>query len=173
VAAHIEAVERKAASVATFAGLIISLTAAFGTRHFSHDWLLDLHLGALSAMVVAVLLALAALLPISHRSTLKTEYLEAFNRPSRLAREPHDLQGEVMAGLASGLGHERGILRWKGYAVFLAFTFLVGGLVGLSVEASTLTVRKADGGRTGTATTEHRSRASTRAGAASIRAGSA
>lgn len=156
IGAQVDALERKAASVATFAGLIVSVTAAFGTRKLeSDDWLLDLHLAALSALVAAIFFALLALRPRRHLRLPATAYLQGLNSREQMRRPAFEIRGETMSALVEGIEHERGIRRRKAAHVFVAFVLLTAGLGALAVEAATLTVRKSDDRRTRTATAEY------------------
>jgi hypothetical protein len=153
IGAQVDALERKAASVATFAGLIVSVTAAFGTRKLeSDDWLLDLHLAALSALVAAIFFALLALRPRRHLRLPATAYLQGLNSREQMRRQAFEIRGETMGSLVQGIEHERRVRREKALYVFLAFIFLTAGLGALAAEAATLTVRKSDDRRARTTT---------------------
>ena len=134
--------DRKAISVTTFAGLVLSLTAALGGRNvaaFDRWWMVVPYLGGLAALVSAAALGARVLLP-KETETLAMAYLDRFPNWSEILKPPETVQGETMAGLIEAVAKERSINRLKAHDVRRAFLFLLGGLALVLIEGVTLVV---------------------------------
>jgi len=138
-ASRTDGLDRKAATLATFASLLVSLAATLGVRLAAGEvWAFALFCSGLLALVLAVGLAVRALLPREH-VTLSTAYLEQFPTWAEIRKSRAQVQGETMRALVSAVAHERELNDRKAEQVRSAFVFLVVGLVLLAAEAVTLT----------------------------------
>jgi hypothetical protein len=86
-AARTDALDRKASTVATFASLVVTLTATLGLRfveRFETWWALTLFVAGILALVLSVGMAVAALFPREYLS-LGIAYLKGFRPGLRSA----------------------------------------------------------------------------------------
>jgi hypothetical protein len=145
--ARTDGLDRKASTVATFASLVVTLTATLGLRfveRIDEWWALVLFLGGLSALVLAVALSVADLFPREYLS-LGMAYLERFPTWSEIRKSPEQVRGETMRGLIVAIAREREANEQKGRFLRCGFCLLVAGLVLIAVEAGTLAVRTVTG----------------------------
>jgi hypothetical protein len=143
-AARTDALDRKAATLATFASLLVSLTATLGIRFLEivgAVWSVAVFLAALAALVASVGLAVRALFPREYL-TLGMEYLRRFPTWSEILKPPEQVRGETMRGLVEAIGRERQANAVKARSVRWAFVCLALGLALIAVEAATLAVRE-------------------------------
>lgn len=141
--ARTESLDRKAATLATFASLLTSLTVTLGTRFLAElegfgalivFWL------ALLALVISVGLAVFALFPREYL-TLGIAYLRRFPTWSEIRKTPEAVRGETMRGLIQAIARERDANDRKAQLVKSAFVFLLIGLLLIAGEAATLASR--------------------------------
>jgi hypothetical protein len=140
--ARTEGLDRKAASLATFASLVLSLTATLGTRLSSDPsgWMIGLYVAGLVTLTLAVAAAVVALVPKEHLG-LGMAYLERFPKWSEILKDPVQVRGETMAGLVEAIAIERALNRTKANLVRWAFLLLLVGLAFVVAEASILGIR--------------------------------
>lgn len=135
--------DNKAASLASFAAIVLSLTASFGPleRVEARDWLFFLFVGSVAALSLAVGFAVKVLLPKEHL-LLGIAYLSRFSKWSELLKPPEQVRGETTAGLVSAVAHERRINHRKRSDVRLGYVLLLLGLVLVAAQASTIAARR-------------------------------
>jgi len=135
-----EGLERKASSVATFASVIVSLTAALGVKLASAG---SGELGpivfafALVLLLSSVATALWVLLPRPYVS-FGNEYVQSLGARSRVCASPDQTQGEAINGLSRTLLSARAINDKNAVRVFVALIFLISGLCLLAGEAAAI-----------------------------------
>jgi hypothetical protein len=137
-----EGVNQKASSLATFASLILSVTATLGTRLIDRGdewWVLALYLSSLASLIGAVALAILVLLPRAHLA-LGTAYLERFPEYSEVSKPPEQARGETMKGLVVSIRTLRELNDRNAIRVFVAFLLLLAGLGLVSVEAASVAI---------------------------------
>jgi hypothetical protein len=136
-ASRTEALDRKSATLATFASL---LTALLGLR-FVEDkptwWTLTLFTGNLVLLGAAVGLAVVVLLPREYLA-LGIEYLRRFPTRSEILKPPEQVRGETMRGLVEAIARERDANDGKARLVRWAYLALAAALVLTIAEAVTL-----------------------------------
>lgn len=138
--ARTDGLDRKAATLATFASLLASLTATLGGRFTSSVeelWAFGLFCSGLLALVLSVGLAVKALLPGEHLS-LGAAYLKQFAMWSEIRKPPEQVRGETMRSLIEVIARERELNDGKAEQIRVAFLLLFAGLVLLAAEAATL-----------------------------------
>jgi hypothetical protein len=141
-ATRTESLDRKAATLATFASLLVSLTATLGIRFLELVdglWSVLVFLAALAALVASVGLAVRALFPREYL-TLGMEYLRRFPTWSEILKPPEQVRGETMRGLVAAIGRERRANAVKAQSVRWAFVCLAVGLALIAIEAATLAI---------------------------------
>ncbi len=139
--ARTDALDRKAASLATFASLVLSLTAALGGRLGSgHEaaWVFALFALGLFLLVLAIGCSVWVLLP-KEQLMLGVAYLERFTKWSEILKPRVQVQGETMAGLIEAIALERHVNRVKARAVRWAFITLLFGLAITAADAAIVT----------------------------------
>ncbi len=139
-ASRTDALDRKAATLATFASLLTALTATLGLR-FVEDtlawWALTLFTGALVLLGTAVVLAVIVLLPREYL-TLGIDYLRRFPTWSEIVKAPEQVRGETMRTLIRAIAREREGNDAKARLVGWAYIALAAALVLTIAEAVTL-----------------------------------
>jgi hypothetical protein len=139
--ARTDALDRKAASLATFASLVLSLSGALGGRLVAgHQatWVFALFALGLFLLVCAVAASVWVLLP-KEQLMLGIAYLERFTKWSEILKPPVQVNGETMAGLIEAVALERRVNRRKATAVRWAFLFLLAGLAATAADAAIVT----------------------------------
>ncbi len=139
-----DTLDRKAATLATFASLVLSLVATLGRgflQQFPHAWALGIYLLGLGFLVAAIGLSILVLLP-KEQLTLGMDYLERFPRWSEILKPPEQVRGETMRGLLGALARERALNRTKAQQIRWAFLTLLAGLAVVAVEAAILGVNE-------------------------------
>jgi hypothetical protein len=139
-AARTDAIDRKAATLVTFASLLTAIVAGFGVRYVESSdagWALALLALTLVGLLAAVGLALAALFPRAY-STLGLDYVRRFPRWGEVAKRPEDVRGETMLALIAALTNERSINDDKIRLVKAAYLSLATALVLIAGESVTL-----------------------------------
>jgi hypothetical protein len=145
--ARTDDLDRKLTSLATFAGLLISLIAVLGGPALRSDsvpaWLaaltLPLLLGGITALLLGVVLAVRSLMPDEY-VTLGMEYVRRFPKWSEIRKPPEVVRGETMRTLIEAIARERAANEEKTRRVRLAYALLLAGLALVSLGGSTLTV---------------------------------
>lgn len=143
-ATRTDGLDRKAATLATFASLLASLTAALGTRFVEQVdewWGFVLFVSGLAALVGSVAFAVWALFPREYL-TLGMAYLQRFPTWSEILKPPEQVRGDAMRGLIEAIARERDANEVKARAVKRGFGLLGIGLLLIAVEASTLAARE-------------------------------
>jgi hypothetical protein len=139
-AARTDALDRKAATVATFASVLGTLTATLGIRfveRLESWWALTFFVLGLALFVASVGLAIRALLPREY-VTLGMEYIRKLPTWSRILQEPSQVRGEAMRGLVEAIAIERRLNEKKVRSIRWSLFLLFAGLVLVSAEAATL-----------------------------------
>jgi hypothetical protein len=141
--ARTDLLDRKAATLATFASLLASLTATVGVRFVNEAdamWALVPFCSGLALLVGSVAFAVFALLPVEFVS-LGTAYLERFPTWSEIVKPVEQVQGDVMLTLVEAVTRERKRNRGKARSVRFGFVALLFGLVLIAGEAAILATR--------------------------------
>lgn len=142
--ARTDGLDRKAATLATFASLLTSLTATLGFRFVgavSQWWAFVLFAAALTVLAASVGMAVRALLPKEYVS-LGMEYLERLPTWSEILKRPEEVRGETIQGVIVSVAQERRTNDGKVADVRRAFQLLLVGLVLITAEAITLAARE-------------------------------
>jgi hypothetical protein len=133
-----EGINQKASSLATFASLVLSLTATLGAEfleRLDEAWALSLYLVSLVALAGTIAVAIFVLLPRG-RVTLGMAYIESFPTWSEITKPPEQVRGETMRGLVAALAHDRALNERDARRVFAAFLMLFVGLTLVAAEAA-------------------------------------
>jgi hypothetical protein len=141
-AARTHALDRKAATVATFASVLATLTATLGIRFVERiDTVgaLLLFLLGLVPFVVSVGLAISALMPREYLM-LGMEYIRRLPTWSKILERPEQVRGEAMRGLVEAIAVERHTNGTKVRSIRWSLRLLFTGLVLVALEAATLGV---------------------------------
>lgn len=139
-AARTDALDRKAATVATFASVLATLTATLGIRFVERidtALALVLFLLGLVLFVASVGLAIRALMPREYL-TLGMEYVRRLPTWSKILERPEQIRGEAMRGLVEAIAVERSLNTKKVRAIRWSLRLLFAGLVLVVLEAATL-----------------------------------
>jgi len=139
--ARTDALDRKAASLATFASLVLSLSAALGGRlvqGHAADWVFALFALGLLLLVMAIAASVWVLLP-KEQLMLGIAYLERFPMWAEILKPRVQVQGETMKGLIEAIALERRVNRRKAEAVRFAFILLLAGLAITAADAAIVT----------------------------------
>jgi hypothetical protein len=136
-----EGINGKASSLATFASLVLSLTATLGGEFLILDdrWQLTLYLLGLVSLVASVAVAVLVLLP-RQRQMFSISYLDRLPTRPEVAKAPEEVQGEAMRGLIAALKTDRDLNRRNAQRVFRGFLLLFFGLSTVAVEAAVVAV---------------------------------
>jgi hypothetical protein len=137
-----ETLDRKAATVATFAAVIATLTATLGVRLVEGEpqwWSLAPFVTGLAALVGAVGFALLALRPKEHVG-LAMEYVRSFPTWSEVLKRPEQVRGETMRGLIETIGRGRWTNERKSVSIRRSFSLLFLGLVLVAGQGATLAI---------------------------------
>jgi len=143
-AARTEALDRKAATVASFASVVAALTATLGARLVDQApawWTLALFLGGLGALVGAVAFAVQALRPKEYLS-LGVAYLKRFPTWGEILKPPDQVRGETMRTLVEAIVRERATNKLKVAAIRRSFALLLAGLALVAAEGATLAIEE-------------------------------
>lgn len=137
-----DVLDRKAATLATFASLLVTLAAALGDRFLraGGTWAAAAFSAGLLALVLSVGLGVRVLLPREYL-TLGSAYIERFPTWAEIRKTPEQVRGETMQGLVAGIAHEREANDGKAEQLRIAFLLLFVGLVVLAAETATLGLR--------------------------------
>lgn len=138
--AQTESLDGKASTLATFASVVLSLTASLGAGFlaaFDEAWAFSLYVLGLLALIGSVFLAVRVLLPKEH-VTLGVEYIRRFPMWSEILKPPEQVRGETMKSLIEALARERRANRDKSRSVRRAFQLLLVGLAFVVLQASIL-----------------------------------
>lgn len=132
--ARTESLDRKASTLATFASLVLSLTAALGREAAADPRSFVPYVAGLLALVASVALAVFALLP-KEQLTLAGAYLERLPKWSELLKDVSEVRGEVLGGLVDAVVREQRKSRLVQYA-FVCLLGALAFLVGASILAA-------------------------------------
>ena len=139
-AGRTNAVDQKAAALATFTSLVASLTATLGLRFVETSrgglTVLAFSVGLL-ALMLSVALALAALVPRQHLA-LGMSYVRQFPTWSQIRKTPTEVRGETIRVLVQGLARQRESNSRRERRVRQAYACLLVGVVLVSAQAATL-----------------------------------
>ncbi len=142
--ARTDALDRRAATLATFASLLTTLTATLGTQfveRIGDTWATAVYCAGLGALALSVALAVKALLPREF-VTLGTRSLRRLQAWSQLVRTPSEIRGEVLASVIASVAREREANAGRARTVRRALLLLVAGLALIVAEAATLAVEQ-------------------------------
>jgi hypothetical protein len=137
-----DGLDRKATSIATFASVVVSLSATLGTRFLTEldeAWALGVYVVGVGLLVGAVVAAARVLLPREHL-ILGIGYLQRFPMWSEVLKPAEQVRGETMKGLVEAIAREREINRRKALHVRHALVLLLAGLAVIVLEALILGV---------------------------------
>lgn len=133
--ARTEALDRKAATVATFASVVAVLTATLGVRLVEEEpewWTLAPFISGLTALVGTVGFSLQALRPKEYVS-LGIDYVRRFPTWAEILKPPEQVRGETMRMLVETIARGRATNERKVESIHRSFSLL---LVGLALVAS-------------------------------------
>jgi hypothetical protein len=139
-----ETLDRKTATLATFASLVLSIVATLGRGfldRFPSTWAVLLYVVGLALLVASIGLSMLVLIP-KEQLTLGMEYLRRFPDWSEIRKPPERTRGEVMAALLRALARERSLNRTKIRLVRLAFVCLFVGLGLMTLQAAILALER-------------------------------
>lgn len=142
-ASRTDSLDRKAATLATFASLLTKLTATLGTRFVERietAWALGVFCAGLLALVLSVTFAVKALMP-SEYVMLGVRYLERLPTWSETSKPTEQVRGETLRAVIRSVARERGTNDRKTRTVRRALLLLVVGLVVIALEAATLAAK--------------------------------
>ena len=142
-----DGLDRKAATVATFASVLATLTATLGVRfveRFETSWALALFLLSLMGFLGSVIWAVRALIPREYLA-LGIAYLERLPTWSEIRKSPAEVRGATMRGVVEAVARERDANKVKARLIRRSFVFLLLGLAFVAVEAATLATKEAFG----------------------------
>lgn len=137
-----DALDRKAATVATFASVVAALTAALGVQfveRLPNWWALALFVAGLAVFVAAVTTAVLVLYPREHL-TLGMAYLRRFPTWGEILKPPEQVRGETMRTLVESIARERSTNEKKARWIRRSFVLLLIGLGFVALEGVTLGV---------------------------------
>lgn len=131
-----EALDRKAATVATFASLIAALTATVGigsVRSVGTWWAFGLFVMGLAALTSSLVCAVRLLWPREY-AALGTEYVRRFPTWGEILKSPEQVRGETMTTLVEVLALERAANDEKSGWLRMSFGLLAVGLAFIGLE---------------------------------------
>jgi len=146
-AARTDALDRKAATVATFASLIAALTATVGLGFVDavkEWWALGLFVGGLVMLVGALGCAVRMLWPREY-ATLGTSYVRRFPTWGEILKPPGQVQGELMRTLVEVVNREREVNDRKVVWLRWGLALLVIGLVVIGIEGAIVGIQEVRG----------------------------
>jgi hypothetical protein len=131
-----EGINSKATSLATFASVVLSLTATLGGEFLRLEdrWQLALFSASLLTLLSSLAVAVWVLVP-QKRNVLGESYLTQFPKWSEIVKTPEEVQGEAMTGLINGLVGDRALNHRNAQRVFAGFILLAIGLFAVALEA--------------------------------------
>jgi hypothetical protein len=145
--ARTEALDRNAATVATFASVVAALTATLGVRLVEQEpewWTFAPFVAGLGALVGAVGFALQALRPREHVG-LAMEYMRRLPSWSEILKPPEQMRGELMKMLIETIARGRSTNEQRANSIRRSFSLLLVGLVLVAGEGATLGMKEAIG----------------------------
>jgi hypothetical protein len=141
-AARHDRIEGKATALASFASLVLSLTATLGTQlleTLAEVWAFVLYVLGLGSLAASVGVAIVVLLPRA-RVGFAAAHLRRFPQWSEITKPPEQVRGETLQGLVAMLDSERALNHRNARLVFAAFVLLFAGLVLVTIEAVAVAV---------------------------------
>ena len=143
-AARTDALDRKAATIATFASLLSALTATVGlgfVNTLESWWAFALFASGIAALTGSLFCAVRMLWPREY-VTVGIEYIRRFPKWSETLKAPSQIRGETMATLVEVIAVERGANDRKTFWLRLSLGLLVSGLVLIGLEGVTLGIER-------------------------------
>ena len=143
--ARTDALDRKAATLATFASLLATLLATLGggvVAATERRWQALIFLPALVVLLVAVTLAVRALVPKEYL-TIGMPALESFKTWAAMSSTPVDVQGVIMRGVVEAVARERRANERKARAVAAALRLMLAALMLIVGDVATLALEEA------------------------------
>ena len=143
-AARTDALDRKAATIATFASLLSALTATVGlgfVNTLENWWAFVLFASGIAALTGSLVCAVRMLWPREY-ITLGISYIERFTTFDNVLRPPADVRGETMESLIEVIARERSLNDLKTQWLRLSLAFLVTGLTLISAEGVILGIER-------------------------------
>lgn len=138
--ARTDALDRKAATVATFTSLVAALTATVGlgfVDELDTWWAFCVFLAGLAALLGSVCCAIRALWPREYL-TLGIAYLSRFPTWQEIRKPPEQVRGETMRTLVEAIVRERSASDEKLAWLRWSFKLLLIGLALVTAEGATL-----------------------------------
>lgn len=138
-----DALDRKAATLATFASLLTTLTATLGAQFVERidtGWALGIFCAGLLVLVLSVAVAVKALMPREY-VVLGARYLERLSAWPETWKPPEQVRGETLRALTRSAARERRANDAKTRTLRSALVLLVAGLVLIALEAATLAAK--------------------------------
>lgn len=135
-----DALDRKAATIATFASVVAAITATLGIRlveALSSWWAFGLLLSGLMAFLCAVAAAVRALWPREYL-TLGREYLRRFPTWGEIRKPADQVRGEMMTTLVQTITRERSVNDTNVVWIRRSFLLLLLGVGLAAVQGATL-----------------------------------
>ena len=142
--ARTDALDRKAATVATFTSLVAALTATVGlgfVHEFKTWWAFCVFLAGLAALLGSVFSAIRALWPREYL-TLGIAYISRFPTWQEIRKPPEQVRGETMRTLVEAIARERSTTDEKLNWLRWSFKLLLFGLALVTAEGATLAVEE-------------------------------
>jgi hypothetical protein len=141
-AAKTDGLERKAAALASLAGLVVAVNGAFGMNVARSEggWLLALFVLSYPLLIAAVAFAALAVQPAAHKVFGASE-LARLERPESTRDKPSAARLRIIAGLIERIGEERAVVERKKTRVEVAFALFMCGLVVVAIDASALAAK--------------------------------
>ena len=143
-AARTDALDRKAATIATFASLLSALTATVGlgfVNTLENWWAFALFASGIAALTGSLACAVRMLWPVEYIS-LGTPYIRRFTTWDNVLKSPAEVRGETMESLIEVIARERSASDRKTRWLRLSLALLVAGLTLISSEGVILGIER-------------------------------
>jgi hypothetical protein len=143
-AARTDALDRKAATIATFASLLSALTATVGlgfVNTLETWWAFALFASGIAALTGSLFCAVRMLWPREY-ITLGTSYIERFTVWGEILKPPAQVRGDTMRTLVAGIARERDVNDRKTTWLRVSLVLLVAGLTLISLEGVILGIER-------------------------------
>jgi hypothetical protein len=146
-AARTDALDRKAATVSTFASLVAALTATLGIRFVEEidaNWAFVLFVLGLGVLLASVAASVRALWPREY-ATIGAAYMRRFPTWGEILKAPEQVRGETMRTLVEAVIRERAVSDGKLIWLRWSFGLLLVGLALTAAEGATLAFEEVAG----------------------------
>ena len=143
-AARTDALDRKAATVATFASLLSALTATVGlgfVNTLESWWAFALFTSGIVSLTGSLVCAVRMLWPVEYIS-LRTPTIRRFTTWDTILKSPADVRGDTMKSLVEVIARERSVNDRKTQWLRLSLALLVAGLTLISTEGVILGIER-------------------------------